>query len=47
MRVDGLLKYIPIRAQEPEAPVTYCEYALSIVCRLAIRLPVCRPSAVR
>ena len=33
------------RAQEPKAPVTYCDHALSVVCRpSSVRLSsVCRP----
>ena len=34
-----------VRAQEPKAPVTYCDHALSVVCRpSSVRLSsVCRP----
>ena len=31
------------RAQEPKAPVTYCDHALSVVCRLSVRPSVVRP----
>ena len=32
-----------IRAQEPKAPVTYCDHALSGVRRPSVRPSVCRP----
>ena len=38
-----LIKLFNFRAQEPKAPVTYCDHALSVVCRLS----VVRPSSVR
>ena len=35
-------QFVIFRAQEPKAPVTYCDHALSVV-----RPSVCRPSSVR
>ena len=37
---DRSFLYLYFRAQEPKAPVTYCDHALSGVCRPS---SVCRP----